>query len=114
MIRRIGGLSISVAGTAASVDDPRVVSSDIRCRIRSLIPHVRYRRYGGVHSATKPLFRVDPGWLFILAGLFVCAAGVILPAQNDLQSLRNQLEQLRSEEVHAYARLKAHSDFMDQ
>ena len=67
-----------------------------------------------VRSATKPLFQVDPGWLFILAGLAVCAAGVILPAQNDLRSLQHQLMQLRAEEVHAYARLKAHSDFMDQ
>ena len=67
-----------------------------------------------MRSATKPLFQVDPGWLFILAGLAVCAAGVILPAQNDLRSLQHQLEQLRAEEVHAYARLKAHSDFMDQ
>lgn len=38
----------------------------------------------------------------------------MLPAENDLQSLRQQLDQLRAEEVHAYARLKAHSDFMDQ
>jgi hypothetical protein len=52
--------------------------------------------------------------LFILAGLAVCAAGVILPAENDLQSLQRQLDQLRAEEVRAYARLKAHSDFMDQ
>lgn len=48
------------------------------------------------------------------AGLAICAAGVILPAQDDLQSLQHQLERLRDEEVHAYARLKAHSDFMDQ
>lgn len=67
-----------------------------------------------VQPLTRPLFQVDPGWLFILAGLAICAAGIILPAQGDLQALQRQLDQLRAEEVHAYARLKAHSDFMDQ
>jgi hypothetical protein len=67
-----------------------------------------------VKRSTGPLFQFDPGWLFIAAGLTVCAAGIILPAQEDLQTLRLQLEQLRGEEIHAYARLKAHSDFMDQ
>ena len=63
---------------------------------------------------TRPLFQFDSGWLFILAGLAVCAAGVLLPAQSDLEALQRQLQQLRSEENMAYARLKAHADFMDQ
>ena len=67
-----------------------------------------------VERLTRPLFRLDPGWLFIAAGLVVCAAGIILPAQNDLHALGRQLEQLEAEEARAYARLKAHSDFMDQ
>lgn len=69
---------------------------------------------GAVKRSTSPLFHVDPGWLFVAAGLVVCAAGIIIPAQEDLQALRVQLEQLRAQELHAYARLKAHSDFMDQ
>jgi hypothetical protein len=67
-----------------------------------------------VQQLTRPLFRLDPGWLFIAAGLSVCAAVMILPVQSDLHGLRMQLEQLRNEETRAYARLKAHSDFMDQ
>jgi hypothetical protein len=67
-----------------------------------------------VERLTRPLFRFDPGWLFIAAGLALCAAGVLLPAQADLHALRMQLEQLRNEESQAYARLRAHSDFMDQ
>jgi hypothetical protein len=63
---------------------------------------------------TRPLFRFDPGWLFIAAGLAVCAAGLILPAQYDLQSLQTQLQLLQAEETQANARLKAHSDFIDQ
>ena len=64
--------------------------------------------------ATRPLFQVDPGWLFILAGLSVCAAGIVLPAQADLEALQRQLELLRQEEAQAYARLEAHAQFLDQ
>lgn len=67
-----------------------------------------------VERLTRPLFSFDAGWLFIAAGVAICAAGVILPAQNDLFALQVQLEQLRSEESQAYARLKAYADFMDQ
>lgn len=49
-----------------------------------------------------------------MAGLAICAAGVIVPAQNDLEALQAQLHQLQAEEGQAYARLKAHADFMDQ
>lgn len=64
--------------------------------------------------ATRPLFRLDPGWLFILAGLAVCAAGVLLPAQADLRALEDQLALLQGEEARAYQRLAAHADFIDQ
>jgi len=67
-----------------------------------------------VMQPTRPLFQLDPGWLFVLAGLAACAAGVLLPANTDLEALQRQVAQLRSEEVQAYARLKAHADFMDQ
>lgn len=63
---------------------------------------------------TAPLFRPDAGWLFVAAGLAVCAAGVILPAQSDLKTLQQQLDTLRTEESRAYARLKAYNDFLDE
>jgi hypothetical protein len=62
---------------------------------------------------SRPLFRPDPGWLFIIAGLTLCAAGILLPAQFGLQALRRQLALLQQEEDLAYARLKAHLDFLD-
>jgi hypothetical protein len=65
-------------------------------------------------SAAAPLFRFDPGWMFVLAGLAVCVAGVLLPAQADLHALRQQLGELKSEEARWYSRLKAHGDFLDQ
>lgn len=63
---------------------------------------------------TRPLFQFDPGWLFIMAGLAICAAGIILPAQADLEALQRQLDKLLAEEGQAYARLKAHADFLDE
>jgi hypothetical protein len=63
---------------------------------------------------TAPLFRPDAGWLFVAAGLAVCAAGVILPAQGDFKTLQQQLDTLRTEESRAYARLKAYNDFLDE
>ncbi len=63
--------------------------------------------------ATRPLFEFDPGWLFIAAGLAVCAAGVLLPAQADLRVLEEQLAVLQDEEARAYQRLAAHADFID-
>lgn len=67
-----------------------------------------------MNGSTQPLFRFDPGWLFVIAGLAICAAGILLPAQGDLQALQRQVTQLQSEEAHAYARLRAHSNFTDQ
>lgn len=63
---------------------------------------------------TLPLFRFDPGWLFIVAGLTICAAGIILPAQQNLDGLQRQLEALRQEELRAIARLGAHAQFLDE
>lgn len=65
-------------------------------------------------AVAAPLFRFDPGWMFVLAGLAVCAAGVLLPAQADLHALRQQMSELKTEESRWYARLKAHGDFLDQ
>lgn len=65
-----------------------------------------------MRRATAPLFRFDPGWLFVFAGVVACTAGVLLPAQSDLHTLRSRLDQLNSEEVRAYELLKAHATFL--
>lgn len=61
---------------------------------------------------TQPLFRFDPGWLFITAGLVLCVAGVLLPAQRDLFALNQQLEDLRRQEQHLNERLHSHAKFL--
>lgn len=67
-----------------------------------------------VTRVTAPLFRIDPGWLFIAAGLAICVVGVLAPAQHDLQTLRHRLDELRRQETYAYAQLRAYSDFLDE
>ncbi len=55
----------------------------------------------------------DPGWLFLIAGLTMSAALILIPANRDLEDLERQLEQLRAEDAALSARLRAHSDFLD-
>lgn len=61
-----------------------------------------------------PMLRLDPGWLFVLAGLAACAAGILVPAQQDLWALRGQLAQLGDHETISDAQLSAHAEFLRQ
>ena len=56
---------------------------------------------------------IDPGWLFVIAGLAICAAVILIPAQTDLDSLRRQLDELQRKDSVISARLRAHSAFLD-
>lgn len=53
----------------------------------------------------------DPGWLFMLAGLALVAAAVLVPASYDLWVLRAQQQQLAAQEAENYKRLDAYSQF---
>ena len=59
-------------------------------------------------------FRLDPGWLFVAAGLTLCVAGVLIPAQRSLHDLSGQLT--RIEHLHAVGRdgIEAHQKFLDR
>ena len=63
---------------------------------------------------TRPLFTLDPGWLFLAAGLAMFVAVTLIPAHRDAHQLREQLTQLRAEEQYAYDRLRAYSTFLDE
>jgi hypothetical protein len=56
--------------------------------------------------------RFDAGWLFLLAGLAICAAGVLIPANNDLNVTRHQLALLQRQETITNDRVAAHLDFL--
>ena len=54
----------------------------------------------------------DPGWLFVLAGLTICAGGLLVPAQNDLLRTQQQRAQLQRQEKVLNQRLAAHTRFL--
>ncbi len=63
-------------------------------------------------SLYRPLFRIDPGWPFVLAGLALLIAGVLIPAQRELHELRGQQKLVEANEVRLYARLEAYDRFL--
>ena len=58
--------------------------------------------------------RIDPGWLFVVGGLVLCVAGILLPAQRDLDDLRRQRAELRHEETILQGRLAARGAFLQE
>ena len=65
------------------------------------------------HSLYRPLFRIDPGWPFVLAGLALLIAGVLIPAQRELHELRGQQKLVEANEVRLYARLESYDRFLN-
>ncbi len=65
-----------------------------------------------VHQLSRPLFRLDPGWPFVLAGLALLVAGILIPVQRELHDLRNELRKVESSELRTYARLEAYDRFL--
>jgi hypothetical protein len=63
-------------------------------------------------SRTAPLFRIDPGWLFTLAGLAVMVSAALLPAERDLHDLRQQLAAIEFREARNSERLAAYDRFL--
>ena len=65
----------------------------------------------GAHGLSS---RLDPGWLFVAAGLTLCVAGVLIPAQRSLHDLGGQLA--RIEHLHAIGQdgIEAHQQFLDR
>lgn len=61
---------------------------------------------------TRPLFRVDPGWPFVLAGIALLVAGILIPAQRELHELRGQQALVEAHEARVYARLESYDRFL--
>lgn len=60
-----------------------------------------------------PLFRFDPGWLFLGAGLALLAATVLIPARDDLQQAELVLARASAERTHAAQRLSNYAEFLE-
>jgi hypothetical protein len=65
-------------------------------------------------SRTAPLFRIDPGWLFTLAGLAVMVVAALLPAERDLHDLRQQLAAIEFREAQNAERIAAYDRFLKE
>lgn len=60
----------------------------------------------------QPLFRFDPGWPFVVAGLGLLVCGVLIPAQRDLQGLQNTLKIHRALEDQSLRQRAAYDRFL--
>ena len=65
-----------------------------------------------VMSSLRPLFRFDPGWLFTVAGLTLLVISALLPAQQDLANLTEQLAKLEHQEKVNQKRIGAYAQFL--
>lgn len=61
---------------------------------------------------TAPLFRLDPGWLFTVAGLAIMVSAALLPAELDLHDLRQQRAAIVAKEAWNRQRLEAYDRFL--
>lgn len=61
-------------------------------------------------ASSRPL--IDPGWLFLAAGLGLLACVVIIPAQVDIAQAVAQRDRVHAAEVHREQRIARYAEFM--
>lgn len=61
----------------------------------------------------RPLIRLDPGWLFLIAGLAVVAATVLIPSGHDLKLARWERDRALAVERHRLERLERYGAYLD-
>ncbi len=64
--------------------------------------------------AQRALFQFDPGWPFVVTGLGLIVAGVLIPAQRDLHDLRGSLTVHQALLEHSERRLDAYDAFVTE
>ena len=62
-------------------------------------------------GSTQPLFEIDPGWPYLLAGLGLVFGAVVLPEQAKLHQGEQQLAQMQHMVTHAESVAGAYDDF---
>lgn len=65
-----------------------------------------------IEAKPTPLFRFDPGWLFLLSGLAIIAAVSLIPAQHDLQQALWQRDRALAIEGHRLQRLERYAAYL--
>jgi len=63
-------------------------------------------------STPTPLFRFDPGWPFVIAGLALIVSAVLIPAQRDLHELEQKRSIQQANETRAQEQLLAYQQFL--
>jgi hypothetical protein len=59
-----------------------------------------------------PVEMIDPGWLFLLAGLAIVACSVLIPAIDELGDVRFQRDRAMKLEAHRVVRLENHERYL--
>lgn len=67
--------------------------------------------HGG--RARGPLFRVDPGWLFLFAGAVLLISTVLIPAMDDLAEAKWERDRALAVERHRTKRLENYAAYID-
>ena len=60
-----------------------------------------------------PIALLDPGWLYVIAGIALLAALVLIPAMNELAEVRLQRDRALAIEDHKSLRLRSYEDYFD-
>lgn len=63
-------------------------------------------------ARSRPLVRIDPGWLFLLAGLAVVACTILIPAAADLEAAKWERNKALAIERHRAARLERYGQYL--
>lgn len=61
----------------------------------------------------EPLFHFDSGWLFLLPGLAVLCATILIPALDDVRDAQWKRDRVLSIEKHRLQRLQNYIDYLD-
>lgn len=67
----------------------------------------------GSRIRRRPLFRLDPGWLFLLPGLVMLSATAIMPALDDLARAEAHREKALALETYRSQKLVNHLTYLD-
>jgi hypothetical protein len=65
-----------------------------------------------IRRAGQPLFRFDPGWLFLIAGMVIIGLTVLIPAQHDLDIALWQRERAATIERHRQERIDHYAAYL--
>jgi hypothetical protein len=64
-------------------------------------------------SNPAPLAYLDPGWLYLLSGIALVAATILIPAVRDLDDVRHQRDRALVLEEHRLERLRRYQGYLD-